>query len=468
MPARPADGADRHSIAAPAHRSDRRSVRTAVAGLAVTLGLAACAGAADAPDATAPAPSSAGSATGAGPAALIALPDPTAGLAALGWLEGTGAFADLALGDTPVEGWPDLIAALNATAGAAGPAPFTLTTAVERDPDACTLWRVLVTDVTFDAAAAAGAARMREEVLATLAGIDHDPGPLLAAGDAPWCEGRSREGLAWYAAVATPTSCALPDQDPLACVTVTTLRYDGGAHPNLVHTDLVLDPATGRRFAASALLELRGLDLATTTAFVEAAVCDLDRAAGIVGPGQECWPIALRNVRPTATGVVLSFAPYESGPYAVGPRDLFVPWAELAAGADVPVAVRAAQRALVDALASGDWAAVAALVPADGDLLVATGERVADPVGLLRGLPRDPRPEMLAALALRPGRITDTTVWPELAVRDPFVIAAGERDALVAAFGTDTVAAWETSGRYTGWRAGFDADGTWRFLVAGE
>jgi hypothetical protein len=447
-------------------RSRSRTLRGAVAGLGLAIGLAACTGTADAPgapDVTA----TGGSATTAA-ATPTALPDPTVGLTAVGWLEAAGPFADLPLGDTPVEDWPDLFATLSATAGAAGPAPSTPTTIVERDPDACTLWRVLVTDVAFDAARAPGAARMRAELLATLTGIDHDAGPLLGEGDAPWCEGRGREGLAWYATVVTPAACALPDQAPLACVTVTTMRYDGGAHPNLVATDLVLDPVTGRRYDAAALLELRGLDVAATTASVEATVCDLDRAAGLVDAGQDCWPIALRNIRPTATGVVLAFSPYESGPYALGARDLFVPWADLAAGAQVAVAVRAAHRALRAALASGDWVAVAALVPADGAFLVGTGARVADPVGLLRGLPRDPRPELFVALAQRPGTLAGETVWPELALRDPFVLAADERDALVAASGADAVAAWERAGRYTGWRVGFDADGTWRFAVAGE
>ncbi len=60
------------------------------------------------------------------------------------------------------------------------------------------------------------------------------------------------------------------------------------------------------------------------------------------------------------------------------------------------------------------------------------------------------------------------TVWPELAVRDPFVIDDAERPDLEAAFGAEALAAWESAGRYLGWRAGFDDDGTWRFVVAGD
>jgi hypothetical protein len=72
-----------------------------------------------------------------------------------------------------------------------------------------------------------------------------------------------------------------------------------------------------------------------------------------------------------------------------------------------------------------NWSLIAALLRAEGDFLVTTGVAASDPVGVLRALPRDPRPEMLAALAQRPGRIAGVpgTVWPELAVREPFVIA---------------------------------------------
>jgi hypothetical protein len=89
-------------------------------------------------------------------------------------------------------------------------------------------------------------------------------------------------------------------------------------------------------------------------------------------------------------------------------------------------------------------------------------------VAVLRALPRDPRPEMLVAISQRPGRVGTTTVWPELAVRDPFTIDASERQALASTFGADAVAAWEDAGRYLGWRAGVDDDGTWRFIVAGD
>lgn len=438
----------------------RRSTahRIAAIGLTVIIGLSACSTSDTAPDAT---PTSAGDEQRV--TVTAPLPDPTLGLTTTGWLEATGAFGDLPLGDSPIDAWPELLAAVP---GPSGPLDVTVTTVVERDPDACTLWRVLVEEVTFGDGPVAE--RMRTTVLRTLNGIDHDPGLLLAADQEPWCTGREREALAWYATVLTPAFCALPDGDPLQCLMVVTMRYDGGAHPNTVHTDLVFDAATGSLLDVATLLESRGLDIDTATAFVESTVCDLDIAEGLLGEGDGCWMVTLRNARPTPAGLILSFAPYESGPYAFGPRDLFVPWVELDAGAAVPAAARATQRDLRVALASGDWSLVAALVPTSGGFLVATGEESADPVAALRALPRDPRPEILIALSQRPGRARTTTVWPELAARDPFAIGASERTALASAFGADSVAAWEAAGRYLGWRAGIDDDGTWRFIVAGD
>jgi hypothetical protein len=77
---------------------------------------------------------------------------------------------------------------------------------------------------------------------------------------------------------------------------------------------------------------------------------------------------------------------------------------------------------------------------------------------------------MLTALAQRPGTIAGSgvTVWPELAVRDPFTIGGDERAALEAAFGADALRAWDAAGRYLGWRAGIADDGTLRFIVAGD
>jgi len=389
--------------------------------------------------------------------------DPTADRSTLGWIETAGPFAELGLSATPIEDWPALFDSLRAPAGLP---PLDVTTVLERDPDPCTLWRRTVGDVRFGDGPAAE--RMREETLAALTGVDHDPGPLLGEDEAAWCADRPRESLSYLTTSVLPEFCGLPDETPIRCVTITTFRYDGGAHPNMVTTDLVLDAATGEQLTVDRLLALRGIGLEDAAAFVEDAVCRLDVAAGNLTEGDGCWPITLRNARPTPSGLLLAFSPYESGPYAFGPRDLFVPWSELADGAAVPAAVRRAQHELREAVAEGTWEAIGALLPADGRFLVGTGDQVAAPIDLLRGLARDPRLEWTTVLAQQPGRVDGVTVWPELALRDPFVIADDERDALVSAYGADAVAAWERDGRYLGWRAGFDDDGTWRFMVAGD
>jgi len=455
---RPRHTPDRSALPDRRGASPKSTLRRATLLLTLTLGIAACgADARPTLDTADPAP-----APGVDVGSGLLLPDPTEGLARTGWLDTADPFRGLPLADTPVTDWPELLDELAASAAAGLP----VTTVTERDPDACTLWRSIVTDVRFGDGPAAE--RMRATTLATLRSLDHDPGPLLGAGEEPWCGDRPREALAFYATLVLPAYCALPDTAEVRCITITTFRYDGGAHPNTVRTDLLFETSSGDRLDVERLLGRLGLDPERTRAFVESTVCDLDVADGLLAAGDDCWPVRLRNAIPTPAGLVLSFSPYESGPYAFGPRDLFVPWDELRSGAEVPETVRAANRALRQASGSEDWSLVSALLPPDGDFLVADGRRTTDPIGLLRTLPRDPRPEWEVVLRQRPGRIDSTTVWPELAVRDPFVISDEERSDLDAAFGIATIDAWIAAGRYLGWRAGFADDGTWRFIVAGD
>jgi hypothetical protein len=72
--------------------------RIAAAGLALILGLSACSTSDTTPDAALPSSGDEQSVT-----ATARLSDPTLGLATIAWLEGTGAFADLPLGDTPID-----------------------------------------------------------------------------------------------------------------------------------------------------------------------------------------------------------------------------------------------------------------------------------------------------------------------------------------------------------------------------
>lgn len=144
--------------------------------------------------------------------------------------------------------------------------------------------------------------------------------------DVLWCDPSVPERFAWYASVVTPTYCATPDTS-LTCFTVTTMRYDGGAHPNTVHTDLVFVSDDGSVVDVSAVLARHNIDADAAQHAVEQMVCQLDRDAELID--DDCWPVTLRNVRPTTSGAIFSFAPYESGPYAFGPRDPFIPWTTL-------------------------------------------------------------------------------------------------------------------------------------------
>jgi len=398
------------------------------------------------------------------PAAVGTVPvtDPSEGSTEVSWLETYDPFREADLAWSDADEWPALFAALPRPVT---DDPFTVTMTLVRDPDVCTLWHRVPT--ALDMGAGDAAARMAATVLATLDAPEHAVGPLLAPGEASWCEGRPRDTLAFLATDLAPSFCAGAEGREVRCVTITTFRYDGGAHANMTNTDLVFDVATGERLEAADLLAPLGVDLAAAAAHVEELVCELDRAEGLLAPIDACWEVALRNVRPMPTGLLFSFSPYESGPYVFGARDLFVPTEVLVAGSTVTPAVRATQRALTEAVRAEDWDAIAALLPADGRFTAGFGAPE-DPIAYYRALGRDPLAEWLVVLTQPAGRVADLTVWPELHARDPFVIGDAERPRLEAAFGAEFLRTWEGAGSYLGWRAGFDADGTWRFMVAGD
>jgi hypothetical protein len=433
--------------------------RRSVAMLATLLLLAACG--------TAPSldrgPAGVPAAPGASDAPdTIELTDPTEGLTEVTWLATFDPFREADLAWSDADEWPALFAALPRQVTAD---PLDVTMRLVRDPDVCTLWHRIPSAV--DMGPGDAEARMAATVLTVLDTADHAPAPLLGPGDASWCEDRTRDSLAFLASDVSPAFCADAAGGSVRCVTVTTFRYDGGAHANTVHTDLVFDTTTGATLDADELLATYGTDVMTARAHVEDLVCELDRAEGMLGPHDACWDVQLRNLRPTATGMLFSFSPYESGPYVVGARDLFVPADVLAAGPLLTPAVRATQRALTDAVRAADWDAIRSLLPADGRF-TAGFDAPADPIAYYRALERDPLEEWLTALTQPPGRVAELTVWPQLHARDPFTISDEERPRLAAAFGEDSLLGWEAAGAYLGWRAGFDADGTWRFMVAGD
>ncbi len=430
--------------------------RPAVTVAALALLLAACGAGTDAADPT-PAPPQPAAASG-----TVPVSDPSVGLTEVSWLETYDPFGEADLAWSEADEWPALFAALPRPVT---DDPFTVTMTLVRDPDVCTLWHRVPT--ALDMGTGEAAARMAATVLATLDAPEHAVGPLLAPGEASWCEGRARDTLAFLATDVSPSFCAGVEGRTVRCVTITTFRYDGGAHANLTSTDLVFDVATGERLGAADVLAPTGVDLAAAAAHVEELVCELDRAEGLLAPIDACWDVTPRNVRPMPTGLLFSFSPYESGPYVFGARDLFVPTDVLVAGSTVTPAVRAAQRALTEAVRAQDWDAIAALLPADGRFTAGFGAPE-DPITFYRSLPRDPLAEWLVVLTQPAGRVGELTVWPELHARDPFVIGDAERPRLEAAFGAEFLRNWQGAGSYLGWRAGFDPDGTWRFMVAGD
>jgi len=134
------------------------------------------------------------------------------------------------------------------------------------------------------------------------------------------------------------------------------------------------------------------------------------------------------------------------------------------APADDPVEVT--RQRLLEAAERADWEALAALVPPDDFSASFGGET--DPIAYYRSLDEDV-PAIIVWLLSGPG--TDTgprTVWPELYLRSPFVIDEAERADLEAVYGADRIRDWEAAGDYLGWRLGIDADGVWRFLIAGD
>ena len=120
--------------------------------------------------------------------------------------------------------------------------------------------------------------------------------------------------------------CAFPDGPPLRCFLLVDLGYPAGAAHGYVRLDqLVFDAATGTRLTLAEVLEPTGLDVAGARDLVERIVAHLD------GDG---WEVELERARPTAEGLIISFAPYEAGPYSDGTRQLFVPWDVLTTPAD--------------------------------------------------------------------------------------------------------------------------------------
>jgi hypothetical protein len=112
--------------------------------------------------------------------------------------------------------------------------------------------------------------------------------------------------------------CAFPDGPPLRCFLLVDLGYPAGAAHGYLRLDqLVFDAATGTRLTLAQIFAPASLDVAGARDLVDDIVAHLDGAG---------WEVELERARPIQEGLVISFAPYEAGPYADGTRQLFVPW----------------------------------------------------------------------------------------------------------------------------------------------
>jgi len=124
---------------------------------------------------------------------------------------------------------------------------------------------------------------------------------------------------------------------------------------------------------------------------------------------------------------------------------------------------------LLVAARAGDWDTIADLLPDDGFTASFGGET--DAIAYYQTLPTDILAVIVSLLEGPSARFEPDiglSVWPDLHARQPFVIAAEERDQLAAVYGEQALSNWEAAGSYLGWRIGIEDDGTWRFLVAGD
>jgi hypothetical protein len=137
----------------------------------------------------------------------------------------------------------------------------------------------------------------------------------------------------------------------------------------------------------------------------------------------------------------------------------------------LPAAVEETRAELLAAAESGDYEALAELIPTDGFEYSFGGPVEGGPVAFWQELERttDERPlEALAAILKMPYALTrGFYYWPWAhAVGSSEDLSPHERE-LLAPLGAPTELFPEGSG-YFGWRAGIAPDGTWVFFVAGD
>jgi hypothetical protein len=142
-----------------------------------------------------------------------------------------------------------------------------------------------------------------------------------------------------------------------------------------------------------------------------------------------------------------------------------------AAATALPAAVEETRVALLEAAESGDYDAVAELIPAEG-FTYTFGEPVdGGPVAYWQELEQttDQRPlEALAAVLEMPYvLVRGFYYWPWAHIVSRSDDLSPHEEELLAPLGTPNELFPEGSG-YFGWRAGIAPDGTWVFFVAGD
>ena len=168
--------------------------------------------------------------------------------------------------------------------------------------------------------------------------------------------------------------------------------------------------------------------------------------------------VALIGVVAFASGVMLGFK-LDSGSETT------------ASETALPAAVEETRVALLEAAESGDYDAVAELIPAEG-FTYTFGEPVdGGPVAYWKELERttDQRPlEALAAVLKMPSvLVRGFYYWPWAHIVSRSEDLSPHERELLAPLGTPSELFPEGSG-YFGWRAGIAPDGTWVFFVAGD
>jgi hypothetical protein len=123
--------------------------------------------------------------------------------------------------------------------------------------------------------------------------------------------------------------------------------------------------------------------------------------------------------------------------------------------------------ALLAAAVAGDWDAIGALLPTDGQFTSSFGGET-DHIAFYRSLEQDLTSEIVALLEGPFAQNDDFFIWPDLHVRVPFAIGDDERAESEARYGAEALEQWEGAGAYLGWRIGITSTGDWRFFVAGD